>query len=230
MTRISYKRRRFPPAVIQYAVWPYFRFTHSLRDVEEMLAQRGIDVSYETIRTWTLKFGPKIAADLRRRKLAPSPRWHLDEMVCRIGGEGVFLWRAVDDEGEVLDLVVQNRRDTRAALKLLNQLLCSQPIEPESIVTDGLASYGSALRVLGREAIHRPGRLRENNCAENSHLPIQRRERKMLGFKSQSSAQRFLTTHAAVYNAFDFQRHTISRPTLRIFRARADSAWTRAVG
>jgi transposase-like protein len=151
-------------------------------------------------------------------------------MVCKIGGERVYLWRAVDDEGEVLDLVVQKRRDTRAASKLLKQLLRSQPVEPESIVTDGLASYGSALRALGREGVHRPGRLRENNRAENSHLPIRRRERKMLGFKSRDSAQRFLTTHAAIYNAFDLQRHMISRPTLRVFRARADSVWARAVG
>jgi len=229
MARISYKRHRFPATVIQHAVWLYFPFTLSFRDVEEMLAQRGVDVSYETIRAWTLKFGPKIAANLRRRKLPPSPRWHLDEMVCRIGGERVFLWRAVDDEGEVLDLVVQKRRDTRAALKLLKQLLWSQPVEPESIVTDGLASYRSALRTLGREGVHRPGRLRENNRAENSYLPIRRRERRMLGFKSRDSSQRFLTTHAAVYNVFDFQRHMISRPTLRIFRARADSVWARAV-
>jgi transposase-like protein len=194
-----------------------------------MLAQRGIDVSHETIRAWTVKFAPKVAANLRRRKLAPSPRWHLDEMVCKVGGERVYLWRAVDDEGEVLDLVVQKGRDTRAALKFLKQLLRSQPIEPERIVTDGLASYGSALRVLGREEIHRPGRSRENNRAENSHLPIRRRERKMLGFKSQVSAQQFLTTHAAIYNAFNLQRHMISRPTLRIFRARADSVWARAV-
>lgn len=228
-TRISYKRHRFPATVIQHAVWLYFRFTLSLRDVEEMLAQRGIDVSYETIRAWTVKLGPKIAANLRRRKLPPSPRWHLDEMVCKIGGERVFLWRAVDDEGEVLDIVVQKRRDTRAALKLLKLLLRSQPVEPERIVTDGLASYGSALRALGREGVHRPGRLRENNRAENSHLPIRRRERKMLGFKSRYCAQRFLTTHAAIYNAFDLQRHMISRPTLRIFRARADSVWARAV-
>ena len=110
MTRISCKRHRFPATVIQHALWLYFRFTLSLRDVEEMLAQRGIDVSYETIRAWTVKFGPKIAANLRRRKLPPSPRWHLDEMVCKIGGERVFLWRAVDDEGEVLDIVVQKRR------------------------------------------------------------------------------------------------------------------------
>src|SRR5215213_9137345 len=107
-----------PPVVIQHAVWLYFRFTLSLRDVEEMLAQRGIEVSYETVRCWTIKFGPKIAANLRRRKRPPSPRWHLDEMVSTIGGERVWIWRAVDDEGEVMDMVVQKRRDTAAALTL----------------------------------------------------------------------------------------------------------------
>ena len=167
IARISYKRHRFPASVIQRAVWLYFRVTLSLRDVEEMLAQRGIDVSQETIRAWTVKSGPKIAANLRRRKLPPSPLWHPDEVVCKIAGERVYLWRAFDDEGEVLDLVVQKPRDTRAALKLLKQLLRSQAIEPERIVTDGLASYGSALRVLGREEIHRPRRLRENTRAEN---------------------------------------------------------------
>ncbi len=145
MRRIPLKRHGFPPAVIQHPVWLDFRFTPSQRDVEEMLAQRGIDVSYETIRAWTMKFGPKIAANLRRRKLPPSPRWHLDEMVSKIGGERVYLWRAVDDEGEVLDLVVQKRRDTRTAVKLLKQLLRNHRVEPESIVTDGLASYGSVL-------------------------------------------------------------------------------------
>ncbi len=228
MTRISYKRHRFPPAIIQHAVWLYFRFTLSLRDVEEMLVQRGVEVSYETIRCWTIKFGPKIAANLRRRRQPPSPRWHLDEMVCKIGGERVFLWRAVDDEGEVMDMVVQKQRDTRAALKLLRRLLRNQHVEPESIVTDGLKSYASALRETGLEDRQRPGKLGENNCAENSHLPIRRRERKMLGFKSRASAQRFLETHGGIYNAFDVQRHMISRRTLRIFRSRADSVWTEA--
>lgn len=227
-SRILFQRHRFPPEVIRHAVWLYFRFTLSLRDVEELMAQRGIEVSYETIRCWVNKFGPQIAKNLRRRRAPPSPRWHLDEMVCNINGERVYLWRAVDDEGEVLDLVVQKRRNTGAALKLLKRLLRNQGVEPESIVTDGLPSYGSALRALGLADRHRLGRLRENNRAENSHLPIRRRERKMLGFKSLPSAQRFLTTHAAIYNAFDFQRRMISRPTLRLFRARANCVWNLA--
>lgn len=229
MKPLSFKRHRFPAEVIRHAVWLYFRFSLSLRDVEEMLAQRGIEVSYETIRCWTRKFGPLIARRLRKRRPAPSPRWHLDEMVCWIGGRRMYLWRAVDDEGEVLDLVVQRRRDTQAALKLLGRLLRNQTIEPKRITTDGLASYGAALRELGRAQIHRPGRLRENNRVENSHLPIRRRERQQQGFKSQASAQRFLTTHAAIYNTFNVQRHLISRPTLRRFRADADAAWTAAV-
>jgi putative transposase len=228
MRPLSFKRHRFPADVIRQAVWLYFRFTLSFRDVEEMLAQRGVDVSYETIRCWTIKFGPQIARNLKKRRPAPSPWRHLDEGVCTIGGKRMYLWRAVDDEGEVLDVVVQKRRDHHAALTLLKRLLRSQPIEPQAIVTDGLASYGSALRELGLEGLHRLGRLRENNRAENSHLPIRRRERKMQLFKSQASAQRFLTTQAGVYNTFYTQRHLISPPTLRRFRAEADAAWTAA--
>jgi len=225
---LSFKRHRFPPDVIRHALWLYFRFTLSFRDVEEMLAARGIDVSYETIRCWTIKFGPQIARNLKRKRPAPSPRWHLDEVVCKIGGKRMYLWRAVDDEGEVLDVVVQKRRDHDAALTLLKRLLRNQPVEPQAIVTDGLTSYRSALRELELDHLHRPGRLRENNRAENSHLPIRRRERKMQLFKSQASAQRFLTTHAAIYNTFYTQRHLISRPTLRRFRAEADVAWVAA--
>jgi transposase-like protein len=144
MTRIYCTRRRFPPVVIQHAVWLYFRFTLSLRDVEEMLARRGINASYETIRYWTVKFGPKIAANLRRRKLPPSPRWHLDEIVSKIAGARVWIWRAVDDEGEVMDMIEQKRRDADAAIRFLQRLLKNQHVEPEVIVTDGLRACGAA--------------------------------------------------------------------------------------
>ena len=205
MKQISFKRHRFPADVIRHAVWLYFRFSLSFRDLQDLLAQRGIEVSYETIRCWTIKFGPLIAIRLRRRRPAPSPRWHLDELVCCIGGKRTYLWRAVDDEGEALDLVVQRRRDTEVALRLLKRLLHNQPVEPTSITTDGLPSYGAALERLDLRHLHRPGRLRENNRVENSHLPIRRRERQQQRFKSQASAQRFLTTHAAIYNTFNNQ-------------------------
>lgn len=157
-TRISCKRYGFPASVIHYAMWLRFCLTLSLLDAEEIMARRGVDVSDETMRAWTVKFGPKIAANLRHRKLPPSPRWRLGEMVGGNARERVFLWRAVDDEGEGLDIFVQKRRDTRAALKLL---LRSQPVGSESIGTLVLASYSSALRAIGAEEIHRSGRLRE---------------------------------------------------------------------
>jgi len=225
---ISYKRHRFPPGVITHAVWLYFRFTLSFRDVEEMLIQRGIDVSYETIRCWTLKFGPKIARNLKRRRGTPSPRWHLDEMVVKVRGRQMYLWRAVDDEGEVLDMIMQHRRDTAAALNLLRRLMWGQKMVPQTVTTDRLKSYDAALTELGLKDRHRPARLRENNRVENLHLPIRRRERKMQGFKSQRSAQKFLTTHAAVYNTFNTERHLVSRQTLRQYRVDAYAAWTAA--
>lgn len=228
LAKLSFKRHRFPPVVIRHAIWLYFRFSLSLRDVEELLAQRGVDVTYESIRCWVDKFGPQIARRLRARRAAPSPRWHLDEMVSSIAGQQFYIWRAVDDEGEVLDLVVQRERDTAAALKLLKRLLRNQPVEPQSITTDGLRSYSAALHDLGLLAHHRPGRLRDNNRAENSHLPIRRRERQMQHFKSVASAQRFLTTHAAIYNTFYLQRHLSSRRVMRINREAAATAWCAA--
>ena len=225
---VSFKRHRFPPEVIRYAVWLYFRFTLSLRDVEELLAQRGIEVSREAIRCWVIKFGPLIAANLRRRRAVPTGRWHLDEMAVKVGGRRMWLWRAVDDEGEVLDVLVQKRRNAGAAYKLLRRLLRNQGIHPETVTTDKLASYRAPMRTLGLLDRHRPGGMRANNRAENSHLPIRRRERKQQKFKSKGSAQRFLASHAAIYNTFNLQPHLISRPGLRTLRAAAHQAWEEA--
>jgi transposase-like protein len=161
MAEISYRRHRFPPVIIQHAVWLYLRFTLSYRDVEELLAERGLDISYETVRCWVLKFGPVIARRLRRCRQRPSNRWHLDEMVVRIAGERMYLWRAVDDEGEVLDMLVQRRRDTRAALRLMRKLLKKQGFAPKLLVTDKLRSYASAFRRLRPTCPHEQG-LRKN--------------------------------------------------------------------
>jgi putative transposase len=223
---LSFKRHRYPGEVIRYAVWLYFRFTLGLRDVEELLAQRGVEASREAIRCWVNKFGPLIAANIRRRRVPPTGRWHLDEVVVKIKGRRMWLWRAVDDEGEVLDVLVQRRRNTAAAYKLLRRLLKNQGSHPETITTDKLTSYRSALKKQGILKVHQPGGMRQNNRAENSHLPIRRRERKQQRFKSQGSAQRFLSTHGPIYNLFNTQQHLISRPTLRTFRGRAFEEWT----
>ena len=227
MPPISYARHQFPPVLIQHAVWLYLRFTLSYRDVEDLLAERGVDVSYETVRRWVLKFGPLIARRLRRAHPKPSRHWHLDEMVVRIAGKTVYLWRAVDHEGEVLDILVQRRRDKRAAVKLMRKLLKRQGVAPAVVVTDKLRSYGAAFAELGLAARHEQG-LRKNNRAEVSHQPVRRRERKMQRFKSLGSAQHFLSLHAAVHNTFNLQRHLISRPTLRHFRAEAMEQWRAA--
>src|SRR5215831_7457142 len=228
MTTISFARHQFPPDIIRNAVWLYLRFTLSFRDVEDLLAERGLDVSYETVRRWVLKFGPLFAKELRRRRHRPTSQWHLDEMAILIGGRRFWLWRAVDDEGEVLDLLVQRRRDARAAAKLMRKLLKKQGFAPKTLVTDRLRSYGAAKTQLGLSARHEQG-LRQNNRAENSHLPVRRRERKMQRFKSAGSAQRFLSMHAAVHNTFNLERHLVSRSTLRIVRADAANQWRNAV-
>ena len=224
MSSSFYRRHRFPAAVIQQAVWLYFRFPLSLRDVEDMLSQRGIDVSYETVRRWSFKFGLAYARKLRRSHPRSDTRWHLDEVFVSINGKNVYLWRAVDCEGEVLDVLVQSRRTKRAALKLMRKLLKSQGFSPDAVVTDKLPSYGAALSELGMRARHITGG-RINNRAENSHLPIRQRERRMQRFKSAGAAQRFLSTHAAIYNTFNIQRHLISRRTLRQFRTEAMNRW-----
>jgi transposase-like protein len=207
MALLSYRRHRFPPPIIQHAIWLYLRFTLSHRDVEDLLAERGLDVSYETVRRWVLKFGAMVAQRLRRRRPRPSDRWHLDEMVVRIAGRRMYLWRAVDHEGEILDMLVQRRRNQRAALKLMRKLLRKQGFAPKLVVTDKLRSYGAAFRELHLTCRHDQG-LRKNNRAENSHQVVRRRERKMQRFKSAASAQRFLSMYAAVHNTFNHQRHS----------------------
>jgi len=179
MDKLSYRCHRFPSIVIQQAVWLYFRFALSYRDVEDMLAERGIDVSYETVRRWALKFGGIIARKLRRGRPRPDGRWHLDEVFVSINGRQLYVWRAVDSEGEVLDILVQPRRDRKAALKLMRKLLKKQDVTPATIVTDKLGSYSSALRELGVARRHDTGRWK-NNRAEHSHQPLRQRENEAL--------------------------------------------------
>ncbi len=228
MRKISYAGYRFPPEIIQQAIWLYLRFTLSLRDVEDLLAERGVTVSYETVRRWVNHFGPIVAADLRKRRPKPHSIWHVDEAYLKIDGRMVYLWRAVDAEGAVLDVLVQSKRNKRAALKLMRKLLKKYAFVPQRLVTDDLRSYGAAARDLGLENRHERGRWK-NNRAENSHQPTRRRERKMQRFKSVGSAQKFLSIHAAVYNTFNVQRHLTSAQTHRALRAAAMNTWREAV-
>ena len=176
------------------------------------------------LRRWALKFGQAYARRLRRLRPRPHGRWHLDEVFVSVIGKRMYLWRAVDSEGEVLDILVQSRRTKKAALKLMRKLLKKQGYAPDEVVTDKLPSYGAALGELGMHGKHVTGG-RSNNRAENSHLPVRQRERRMQRFKSAGSAQRFLSTHAAIYNTFNIQRHLISRKTLRQFRGEAMNTW-----
>ncbi len=210
MRQLSFKRHRFPADIIRHSVWLYARFTLSYRDVEEMLAERGLDISYETVRRWFLKFGSTIAANLRRSRPGPSDHWHLDEMVIVIRRKRYWLWRAVDNEGEVLDFLVQRRRDAKAARKLMKKLLKKQGFAPSRVVTDKLRSYASAFRTIGLAAEH------------------DRRERKLQRFKSPGSAQRFLNIHSAAYNTFYHQRHLLKRPMYKELRTISFEAWQRA--
>jgi putative transposase len=228
MKRTGYSGYRFPPEIIEQTIWLYLRFTLSLRDVEDLLAERGVAVSYETVRRWVNHFGPTIAAALRKRRLKPHTTWHLDEVYLKIDGRMVYLWRAVDAEGEVLDVLVQSKRNKHAALRLMRKLLKKYAFAPERLVTDDLGSYSAAARELRIEPRHERGRWK-NNRAENSHQQTRRRERKMQRFKNPGSAQKFLSTHAAVYNTFYVQRHLVSALTDRALRADAMATWRTAV-
>ena len=205
-------------------VWLYFRFNLSARDIEDLLAERGIDVSYESIRLWCIKFGAKYAKRLRRRHQGYGDTFFIDEVFVKIQGKQHYLWRAVDQDGEVVDVFLQARRDGKAAMRFFKRLLKVHGGEPRRIVTDKLRSYGVAHRELIPETIHDTSR-NANNRAELSHQPTRVRERGMRRFKSVHQAQHFLSAHAAVYNLFNLGRHLISAKHYRFFRQRAFASW-----
>src|SRR4051794_37495628 len=215
----SYAGYRFPPEVISHAVWLYFRFPLSLRMVEEMLAARGIIVSHESVRQWALKFGQDFANRIRRRLPAAGDKWHLDEVAVKIAGKKHWLWRAVDQDGVVLDILVQSRRDNRAAKRLLRKLL-KQLRSPRLLITDKLRSYGAAKREIMPGVEHRQHK-GLNNRAENSHQPTRRRERQMKRFKSPRQVQRFLSIHDQVANVFTRRPNQDTATQVRIARNQA---------
>ena len=220
----QYKGHRFPPEIIQHAVWLYYRFNLSHRDIEDLLAVRGIVVSYESVRLWCNKFGPKYAKRLKRRHQGFGDTFFIDEVFVKIGGIQHYLWRAVDQDGEIVDVFLQRRRDGKAAKRFFRRLLKTHRSEPRKIVTDKLRSYGVAHRELIPDTIHDTSQY-ANNRAELSHQPTRVRERGMRRFKSPQQAQRFLTVHAVVYNLFNLGRHLVSAKNYRFFRSRAFSSW-----
>ncbi len=223
-TRSRYAGHRFPPEVIGHAVWLYFRFPLSLRMIEEMLAARGIIISHETVRQWARKFGQAFANQIRHRLPCAGDKWHLDEVVITIAGKKHWLWRAVDQDGIVLDVLVQGRRNKRAAKRLLRKLLKRQGRAPRVLVTDKLASYPAAKQELMPGVEHRRHK-GLNNRAENSHQPTRRRERQMKRFKSAGQAQRFLSAHDQINNLFYLRRDHVSATEYRAARRRAFAAW-----
>jgi putative transposase len=221
---ISYKRHRFPPEIIAYAVWLYFRFPLSLRLIEEMLFERGILVSYETVRRWALKFGQDFVRRLKRKRPSRGDIWHLDEVAVSIGGKTHWLWRAVDQEGYVLDEILQKRRDVNAAARLLRRLLKKQGVAPKRIITDKLGSYAAARRKTMPAVEHRSHK-GLNNRAENSHLPFRRREASMQSFRSSAGLQRFVDVFSAVRNHFVPPRSRRSALAIHLHRLSAMAEW-----
>ena len=225
--RQRYHRHRFPPEIISHAVWLYHRFGLSLRDVEDLLAERGIIVSHEAIRRWCAKFGPDYARKLRRRRGRLGDTWYLDEVFVTIRGERHYLWRAVDQDGDVIDILVQRRRSASAAKRFFRKLLKGQESEPRWLITDKLRSYGAAHKSVMRSVEHVTARY-ANNRAEVSHQPSRQRERQMRGFKSAAQAQRFLSVQGVVLNLFRLGRHRLRSANYRTLRGRAFTTWIEA--
>jgi putative transposase len=224
----TYKRHRFPRDIISYAVWLYYRFNLSHRDVEDLLAQRGITVSRESIRLWCIKFGAIYTRRLKRKHRGYGDIFYIDEVFVKISGKQHYLWRAVDQDGEVVDVFLQAKRDGAAARCFFKRLLRSHGGEPRKIVTDKLRSYGVAHRGLIPETVHSTQQY-ENNRAEQSHEATRERERGMRRFKSVKQAQRFLTVHAAVSNLFNLGRHLVRAEHYRSLRTGAFAEWGRVV-
>ena len=216
------------PEIIRLTVMMYVRFPLSLRNVEDLLHERGIDICHETVRYWWNKFGPMFAREIRKKRMHPITnhsnwKWHLDEVFVKINGETHYLWRAVDHEGEVLEPYVTKRRDRKAALDFLKKIMKHHG-QPRAIVTDRLRSYRAAMKIIGNESTQEMGRWKNNRC-ENSHLPFRRREYAMLKFRRMRSLQKFVSIHASVFNHFNKERHLNSRETYRVQREAALIEW-----
>jgi putative transposase len=225
----SYKGFRFPSEIISHCVWLYHRFSLSFREIEEMMLQRGITVSHETVRQWCAKFGQTYANSLRRRRPRPGDKWHVDEVFIKIRGKTHYLWRAVDQQGTVLDILVTSRRDTRAATRFFRKLLKGLEYVPRVLVTDKLASYAAARRRVLRSAEHRQSKYL-NNRAENSHQPTRARERAMKKFTSARHAQRFLSAFSGISPHFRPRRHRLSVEDYRREMADRFTTWTEVTG
>jgi len=216
------------PEIIRLAVMMYVRFPLSLRNVEDLLHERGINICHETVRYWWNRFGPMFAREIRKKRMHPVPnhsnwKWHLDEVFVKINGETHYLWRAVDHEGEVLDAFVSKRRDRKAALDFLKKIMKKYGA-PKVIVTDRLKSYRAAMKIIGNESIQEVGRWKNNRC-ENSHLPFRRREYAMLKFRRMRSLQKFVSVHSSVSNHFNKERHLNSRKIYKVQREAALIEW-----
>ena len=221
---LSYHGYRFPPEIISHAVWLYHRFSLSFRDAEDLLAQRGIIVTYETIRRWCRHFGPAYARTLRRRRGRMGDTWHVDELFITLQGQRHYLWRAVDEDGDWLDILVQSRRNRRAAVRFFRQLLKRQGCVPRRLITDKRRSYPAAHRTVMPSVVHRTDEYL-NNRAEVSHQPTRQRERQMRRFKSAAQLQRFASVHGVVENLFRVGRHLLQSAHHRLLRTRAFAEW-----
>jgi putative transposase len=223
-----YYRHRFPVEIISHCVWLYFRFALSFRDVEEMLAMRGVSLSYETVREWCLKFGQTYANRLRHKSPRPGDRWHLDEVFLKINGRLHYLWRAVDQDGDVLDILVQTKRDKTAAKKFFRKLLKGLRYVPRAIITDKLKSYSAARTEVMRSVKHVQQKY-QNNRVENSHQPTRLREKVMRGFKSAGHAQRFLAAFGIITSHFRVGRHLYRASSYRAVMKMRFAVWEEAI-